>query len=293
MKNPEKKELNKKLGANLKSIAKEKKQTGNTRSFEQILSNQMLESFEVYRLQRKSLFLNSVIAGLEIGFSYLLIATLYHLLLGKISTSYIFPLFALVYPIGFLMVVLGKSILFTEQTALLTLPVLNGNKSFVSLIIIWSVVIAGNLAGGILFSILTIFIAPSLGIFSASDMADIGLYVGGIDAWIMFFSALLAGWLMGLLSWVLNSSNETISRIILVFIITGTIGFLGLHHSIVGNIEVFLGFLTSPEISFSDYMIFLLNVLAGNAVGGAIFVALFKYSVFFTTLKDETNTKKS
>ncbi len=290
MKNPEKKQLKKKLDSTIKSAAKEKKQTGNTRTFVQILSNQMLESFDVYRLQWKSLFLNSVIAGLEIGFSYLLIATLYHLLLGKISTTNIFHLFALVYPIGFLMVVLGRSILFTEQTALLTLPVLNGNKSFVSLISIWSVVIAGNLTGGVLFSILTLYIAPSLGIFTIADMVDISLYVLGIDGWVMFFSALLAGWLMGLLSWVLNSSDETISRIILVFILTGTIGFLGLHHSIIGNIEVFLGFLTSPQISLSDYLIFLLIVLSGNAVGGAIFVALFKYSIFITTVQDDSNS---
>ncbi len=289
MNDPEKQEMTKKLDSTLQSVAKEQKVSGNSRSFVEILSKQMLESFEVYRLQLKSLFLNSVIAGLEIGFSYLLIATLYHLLIDKISVSFVFHMFALVYPIGFLMVVLGKSILFTEQTALLTLPVLNGNRSFASLIKIWFIVIAGNLSGGILFSTLTFFIAPSMGIFSPVDMANIGLHVLSIDVWVMFFSALLAGWLMGLMSWVLNSTEETISKILLVFIITGTIGFLGLHHSIIGNIEVFSGFLASPQISISDYLTFLLIVLLGNAVGGAIFVALFKYSIFISTFKNGSN----
>lgn len=277
----------------LLKVSDKNNSTGTSRSFVEILSKQMLESFEVYRMQWKSLFLNSVIAGLEIGFSYLLIATLYHILIDKISSSYIFHLFAVVYPVGFLMVVLGKSILFTEQTALLTLPVLNRNKSFISLLKIWLIVIAGNLFGGILFSTLTFFIAPSMGIFTTTDMANIALYVLDVDVWIMFFSALLAGWLMGLMSWVLNSTDETISKILLVFIITGTIGFLGLHHSIIGNIEIFAGVLASPQIAVYDYLIFLLIVLSGNAVGGAIFVALFKYSIFISTLQNGSNNQSN
>lgn len=286
-----KKDVKSQIDSTLRSASKGRKEINNTRSFVEILSKQMLDSFHVYRLQWRSLMLNSIIAGLEIGFSYLLLATLYSLLIDRVSDTYIFPMFALVYPVGFVMVVLGKSILFTEQTALLTLPVLSGKKRFSSLVSIWSLVIAGNLLGGTLFSILTFFIAPSLEIFSVSDMADIANYVLGIDLWIMFFSAILAGWLMGLMSWILSSTDETISRIIMVFLITGTIGFLGLHHSIVGSIEVFLGLLASSDIGVLDYFIFLIIVLLGNAVGGAIFVALFKYGAFLSNFSETKNNK--
>jgi formate/nitrite transporter FocA (FNT family) len=71
--------------------------------------------------------LSAIIAGLEIGFSYFLFCTLNHLLEGKIDDNIIFKLFSIVYPVGFILVILGKSALFTERTSVLTLPVLNGH----------------------------------------------------------------------------------------------------------------------------------------------------------------------
>jgi formate-nitrite transporter family protein len=56
--------------------------------------------------------------------------------------------------------------------------------------------------------------------------------------------------------------------------------FTGLHHSIIGSVEVFSGMMSSPDISLSDYLIFQCAALLGNAFGGVIFVALLKYRAF-------------
>jgi formate/nitrite transporter FocA (FNT family) len=88
----------------------------------------------------------------------------------------------------------------------------------------------------------------------------------------------LAGWMMGLLGWLVTSSQETISRIFIVILITFTIGAAGLHHCIVGSVEVFTGMLSSDSITIVDYLRFLLWASIGNAVGGAVFVAILKYS---------------
>jgi formate/nitrite transporter FocA (FNT family) len=64
-----------------------------------------------------------------------------------------------------------------------------------------------------------------------------------------FFSAIVAGWLMGLLNWLINSVKNSLTRIFLIFMITGVIGFGGFHHSIVGNIEV-LSFFTQKQLQF-------------------------------------------
>jgi formate/nitrite transporter FocA (FNT family) len=53
-----------------------------------------------------------------------------------------------------------------------------------------------------------------------------------------FLSAIVAGWLMGLLNWLINSVKK-LNPYFSHFMITGVIGFGGFHHSIVGNIEVF------------------------------------------------------
>jgi formate/nitrite transporter FocA (FNT family) len=59
--------------------------------------------------------------------------------------------------------------------------------------------------------------------------------------------------------------------------VAATIGILHLPHSIAGNVEVLFGLFTSSAVSLSDYLAFQLLATIGNAVGGAIFVAVLKY----------------
>ena len=95
---------------------------------------------------------------------------------------------------------------------------------------------------------------------------------------IILLSGVLAGWLMGLLSWLVTSSQETISRILIITLITTVIGIGGLHHSIVGSIEVFTAVLTSETISMLDYAHVQLWATIGNIIGGVVFVAFVKFS---------------
>src|SRR6056297_2308007 len=48
-------------------------------------------------------------------------------------------------------------------------------------------------------------------------------------------------------------------------------------HSIAGNVEVLFGLLTSSDIGFMDYLLFLVMATIGNILGGTIFVGLLKY----------------
>ena len=66
-------------------------------------------------------------------------------------------------------------------------------------------------------------------------------------------------------------------RDLLIVVVTATIGLLHLPHSIAGNVEVLFGLFTAPAIGVGDYLAFLGLATAGNAVGGAVFVALLKY----------------
>ena len=90
-------------------------------------------------------------------------------------------------------------------------------------------------------------------------------------------SGVLAGWLMGLLSWLVKAGQETISKIFVVWLVTGSIGLMRLHHCIVGSVEVLAGLMTGTG-SIGDYGRFLLWSTIGNTVGGVVFVALVKYA---------------
>lgn len=270
----------KKIDSTLSSSVKKGNSATQSKELVEIMAEQMKSAHHIYRLKNKTLFISSLTAGLEIGFSFLLICTLYFFLNGKIDERNIYLLFSFFYPVGFLMVIMGRSLLFTEQTSILALPVLNNKYSFATLLRIWGVVILGNVTGGILFSFLVVFLGPELNLLSLATIEAISLHVVHYEAWGLFFSAVLAGWLMGLLSWLLSSANDSITRVFFIIVITGIIGFLGLHHSIVGNVEVFSGMLVSSSVTVTDYLGFMILALAGNAAGGSIFVALFKYKAF-------------
>lgn len=248
--------------------------------YRDIISRVIHEGEEIFKVKNKALTLSAIIAGLEIGFSYFLLCTLYYLLTGTYQENTIFKMFSFVYPVGFIFVILGKSALFTEQTSVLTLPVLNGQRSIWDLLRIWGLVILGNVVGGVLFTLFIGFLGPNLKLFTHETMVSIGTHVVHHESWVLFLSAIVAGWLMGLLNWLLNSTINSMTRIILIFVITGVIGFGGFHHSIVGNIEVFGAYLYSDGVTFLDYLWFLLLALLGNAIGGAIVVGLFKYRIF-------------
>lgn len=248
--------------------------------YREILSRVIHEGEEIFKIKKRAMFLSAIIAGLEIGFSYILICTVFFLLQGSVDDSAIFRLFGVVYPLGFILVILGKSALFTEQTSVLALPVLNGQRSMWELLQIWGIVIVGNVIGGKAFVFFIGSLASQLGLFNEETMVTIGRHVLAHDYWVLLVSAVFAGWLMGLLTWLLNSTLQILPRIIIITMITGTIGFIGFHHSIVGNIEVFGAFLHAENISVQDYLLFLLITLIGNGIGGAIVVGLFKYRIF-------------
>ena len=250
------------------------------KSQEEILVDQLCEGLEVYKEHEGKVFLSSYTAGLEIGFSYLLIAILYTILDGKFSSETLPYIVAFAYPVGFIIVVLGKSLLYTEQTSILALPVFHKKRSIGELLKLWGIVILGNLIGGACFALLIGWTGPAMGIISVDSTENIAVHVSHGTAPVIFGSAVFAGWLMALLSWLISSANETISRIFIIYMITAVVGFAGFHHSIVGNIEVLSGFLFTDAISLTDYISFLSIALLGNAFGGVFFVALLKYRSF-------------
>jgi formate/nitrite transporter FocA (FNT family) len=270
-----------------KELQEKAKSAKGSKSYGDILSTILHEGESMFDLQNRTVFLSAVVAGLEIGFSYLLVCSVYYFWEGTLSDTAIFRLFGIVYPVGFIMAIVGKSALFTEQTSILVLPVLNSQRRLWQLLRIWFDVIVGNIIGGIIFVFFISYLAPKLNLFTHATMAHVGEHVLNYSDSILFLSALTAGWLMGLLTWLMNSTINSITRFIIIYMITAIIGFGGFHHSIVGSLEAFGGLLFSDDISFARYIKFLVLALLGNAVGGGIVVALFKYRVFQSNFLNE------
>lgn len=275
-----------------KDLEKKSDNVKGAQKYSDILSRVIHEGEEIFKINNWAIFLSAIIAGLEIGFSYLLVCSLYYLLGGSLSEQIVLKLFSIVYPIGFILVILGKSALYTEQTSVLALPVLNGQRRIWELLRVWAMVIVGNIIGGMFFAFFIGNLAPKMHLFTNETMVNVGTHVINYAWWVLMLSAITAGWLMGLLTWLLNTTINSVTRIFLIFMITGVIGFGGFHHSIVGNIEVFGAFLHTDAISTVDYLWFLFLTLVGNGIGGAIVVGLFKYRIFESHYSNEKKNEE-
>jgi formate/nitrite transporter FocA (FNT family) len=242
-----------------------------------ILDEQIYTATLEYKRLNKRLFVSSLSAGLEIGFSIFLMGVLFTLFHGTLSFEVLHIFISLAYPIGFIFVIIGKSELFTEHTTLAILPVLNKTRSVQSLFTLWGIILIGNLIGGYIIGGILVYFAPEIGIISTEAFIHLAHKVLDFPLHMIFISAIIAGWLMGLLSWLVASSQETISRVFMIILVTATIGIGGLHHSIVGSIEVFTGLLIDPTIRIMDYLSFELISILGNAIGGVFFVGVLKY----------------
>jgi formate-nitrite transporter family protein len=247
------------------------------KSAEQILKSEITEGVSAIERSVFSLFISGLSAGLDIGFSVLLMAIMWTLAEGRLSVPVVAILMANMYSVGFIFVVIGRSELFTEQTTLAVLPVIGGRASVPSLLRIWLIILFSNLIGAAIFAAIVVMVAPSMSLATPAAFGHIALRMTNHSGGVIFSSAVLAGWLMGLLSWLVAAARDTISQIAIVWLITTTIGFAGLHHVVLGSVEVFAGLFLHQGPTLADLAKFLVWTTLGNIFGGVIFVALIKY----------------
>lgn len=248
------------------------------KGYETILEQQILAGVTELERPASALFLSGLSAGLDVSLSLLLMAAMRTLTAGGELPHVVAEiLVATMYSAGFLFVVLGRSEMFTEHTTIAVLPVLDGRASLRQLGRLWGLIYTANIIGATAFAAFAAFIGPRLGIIKAEAFGEIASGVVSHPGWVILLSAVLAGWLMGLLTWLVSASRDTISQVFIVWLVTFGIGFLHLHHSIVGTAEMLAGVFSGLGATLADFWITLFWTTLGNIIGGVVFVALLKW----------------
>jgi formate/nitrite transporter FocA (FNT family) len=248
------------------------------KSYQKILEQETAEGLKELERAPFGLLISSFSAGLDLSFSLLLMGVMLTMVGASVSQPAAQIAVAMMYSIGFILVILGRSELFTEHTTRAVYPVLTGHASVPALLKLWGLIYAGNLAGTAVFAKLITIIGPALGIIDLSRLGGLANRVVSHPWWALLLSGILAGWLMGLLSWLVTASRDTISQIVFVWLITSAIGLCHFHHAIVGSAEVLTGVFAQQGVTLANYGVVLCWATLGNIGGGVFFVALLKYS---------------
>ena len=182
------------------------------------------------------------------------------------------------YPLGFIFVIMARSELFTENTLVPVVPLLERRNLETLRLVgrIWSLLLVGNLVGTVLFA-LTVAWTDLLRPEYATELLELSRAATDDSFRDIAYAAVFAGWLMALLAWLLASTTDTMAQIVFIWLCTAPIHALHLPHSIVGATEAFYRAALGDASWGGMLGEFVLPAVLGNAVGGVLLVALLNY----------------
>ena len=221
-----------------------------------------------------SLWWSGLAAGLSISFS-LLAESILRL---RVPDGPWEPLIVgLGFPVGFLMVVLARQQLFTENTITMVLPVMAGPgaEKFGKLGRVWAIVLVANLAGTLLAALFYTF-TPAISDEVRTTMLELSRHALDKPAAAMFFGGITAGFLMAAMVWLLPSAES--AQFHVVAVMTYLIGVSESVHIVTGSMQAFMLLASGEGHAGALLLHFALPVLAGNIVGGTLLFALLSYA---------------
>jgi formate/nitrite transporter FocA (FNT family) len=176
------------------------------------------------------------------------------------------------YCIGFLIVILGRQQLFTENTLTVILPLL-ARKNLTTLLRVlrlWGVVLSANLAGTFLFA-LCVSRVVLFDAHTQQGLFEIASAHIATNFWTVLMRAIFAGWLIALMVWLLPGAES--AKVSIIIIVTYLVGIGGFNHIVAGSTTA-LFLVATKSISFGSYLgRFFVPTLLGNIIGGVSLVA--------------------
>lgn len=241
-----------------------------------ILDEEIQEAEMELERPASCLFVAGLMGGLLIGISLFLIGVVLALVERPLQDPMMAFLVANAHTVGFILVIMGRTDLFTEYTTLAVLPVLEGRASVANLSRFWGWIYGANLLGVALFALITLALGPSLHVVDTPRLAEAARMLLGHAWWAVLLSATVAGWLMGMLAWLVTSARDSISQVFFIWLITLVIALGHLHHSVSGFALVIFAWLEGA-VAGAALGHFVLWATIGNAVGGVVFAVLTRY----------------
>jgi formate/nitrite transporter FocA (FNT family) len=180
------------------------------------------------------------------------------------------------YTIGFLIVIVGRQQLFTENTLTPVLALFHNRDASTlwRVLRLWAIVLVTNVVGAILFAAALAHgrvFEPNV----MSAFADLARQTVQADFGITLVHGIYAGWLIALMVWLLPAAQY--SRPFVILIITYIVGLCGFTHIIAGSVDC--AFLVEiGQATWGDFFSrFFEPTLLGNIVGGVALVAALNY----------------
>jgi formate/nitrite transporter FocA (FNT family) len=179
------------------------------------------------------------------------------------------------YPLGFIVVIIGRSQLFTENTLYPVALVLTEKRQLWNTMRLWITVLPTNVLGAFVFALLaarTSALDPAY----VAAMSALGAGALAHPTATVFWSGVIAGWMIALAAWLVSASHSVTGSVMVIWMLTYVVGLGDFAHCIASSGEIFVTILThhAPPIAYAQWFF---PAVAGNIVGGIFLVTILEY----------------
>src|SRR6201996_4403600 len=191
-----------------------------------------------------SLAISGLAGGIFMGLSALGNAIAIALLTpaGSSPTNTTLFIAKMFYPLGFIVVILGRSQLFTENTLYPVALVLAEKNHFWKTLRLWATVLPANVLGALAsaaLASLTGAISPPV----VQSLAHLGLDAIHNPASTIFWSGVMGGWIIATVAWLVSGSHPITGSVMIIWMLAFIVGLGSFAHCVASAGEVFAAIL--------------------------------------------------
>ena len=179
------------------------------------------------------------------------------------------------YPLGFIVVIVGRAQLFTENTLYPVALVLAEKREFWNTMRLWAVVLPANVLGAFAFAALASW-TPALSPHFVSELAQLGSDAIANPSATVFWSGVMGGWIIALAAWLVSGSHSITGSVMTIWMLTFIVGLGNFAHCIATSGEILVAVLTH-QAAWTRYPAWFLPAVLGNICGGVGMVTVLEY----------------
>lgn len=232
-----------------------------------------------------AMLLRGALSGIFLGFAT-------SLALGTTAQSLPPIVGAILFPVGFVMLVLLGFELATGNFAFLPIGVAAGSVSVGKLLRNWTWVYAGNFLGSVLYAFLFYAAVTDFGAVNGGKIGDLikaaaqaktlgYMAIGAKGWWTALIKGVLCNWMVTIGAVLALVSRSTIGKIVAMWLPILTFFAQGFEHSVVNMFVIPAGMMFGAPVPVRSWLFWnQLPVTIGNIISGALFTGWALYATF-------------
>jgi len=239
------------------------------------LRNKAIKSTRMLQLRPLEYLVRAMLAGIFIGFAIIFtLKAINGLYMAESPAATLVG--GLTFGVALVLIIYGGAELFTGNTMYFTTATMRGYTTKMDTMKVWLICLIGNGLGGLAFALLF----SQTGILQELGMNNWLFAVSETkihhSTWEIFTRAIFCNWMVCLAIFIPKNMKNELAQIMMMMVLVAVFFASGFDH-VIANMALFSIALIVPHpdtITFAGAMHNLLPALAGNIIGGAVFMGM-------------------